>query len=365
MTPGYPPRIGGVERHVEVLANGAVDAALDVEVLTTDPSGRLAAADRAGGVLIRRFRTVRGSDVFYLSPRMGWWLLRHAGRFDLIHGHSYHAPLALLAAIAARIHRVPFIVTPHYHGSGHTSVRRLVHTIYRFFGAWMIRSAALVICNSEAECRLVRTDFGDDLPTAVILPGVEADDLIGAEPFDVVGKLILTGGRLETYKQVERAVMAMADLPSEYRLVIFGEGPARPSIEAAIRAGRLEDRVELVGRVSTLDLARWFRSATVFVSMSRKEAFGLTVLEAAAAGSAVVCSDIPAYRELVDRLPVGRVRITSVDAPPLAIARAIEDVAAATGGDTIGPLLPTWAAMVAGVVGSYATVLADRRSAAI
>lgn len=358
VTPGYPPRLGGVERHVEMLATGAARAGFDVEVLTTDPTGRLPAVDRGGGVMVRRFSTLRGSDVFYLSPRLGWWLIRHAREFDLIHAHSYHAPLALFAAIAAKIHGVPFIVTPHYHGTGHTQARRLIHSVYRAFGAWMVRRAALVICNSEAECNLVRSDFGATRPTAVILPGVDLQDLVDALPFEDAGKVVLTGGRLEAYKQVDRVVQAMTHLPVEYRLVIFGEGPARPSIEAVVQEHGLVERVAMLGRVSGADLARWFRTATVFVSLSRKEAFGLTVLEAAAAGSAVVCSDIPAYREMAERLAGYPVALVPLDARAPDIAAAIDSAATSqwpSAGDL--PALPTWDAMVDQITAAYRRAL--------
>jgi glycosyltransferase involved in cell wall biosynthesis len=225
----------------------------------------------------------------------------------------------------------------------------------------MIRQAALVICNSEAECSLIRRDFGDR-PTKVVLPGVESGVALesAGEP-NANGTTVLAGGRLEEYKQVEVVVRAVERLPATFRLVVFGEGPALEQITATATRTGVHERVDFVGRLSDADLAQRFRTANVFVSMSRKEAFGLTVLEAASAGTAVVSSDIPAYRELASRLPDGALRLVDVDAGPDLVADAINAAAAAP--RPIAPLrsaLPSWEAMTSGVLEGYRGVLAAR-----
>jgi glycosyltransferase involved in cell wall biosynthesis len=362
VTPQFPPSLGGVERHVERLATGLSRRRLDVEVATTDPTEPSPTIEELGSLVIRRFPTIRREGVFLLSPRLALWLLLEAGRFDLVHAHSYHTPFALVSAVAARVHRVPLVVTPHYHGTGHTRARRVLHRPYRRLGAWMIRQAALVLCNSEAEGALIRRDFGAGLRIKVVLPGVGTSGTRPAIDASASnGRTILAGGRLEGYKQVEVVVRALGQLPPEFHLVVFGEGPDLDQIAAAAREVGVSPRVEFVGRVTDEDLERRFRTADVFVSLSRKEAFGLTVLEAAAAGTAVVCSDIPAYREMAGRLPQGALRLLDVDADPGVVAQSIR--AAAEGPRPTAPLasnLPSWEAMVAGVLEGYREVLAGR-----
>lgn len=56
----------------------------------------------------------------------------------------------------------------------------------------------------------------------------------------------------------------------------------------------------LLGTLGDTELARWYRSAAVFISASRYEPFGLAVLEAAQAGAALVLSDIETFREMWD-----------------------------------------------------------------
>ena len=92
--------------------------------------------------------------------------------------------------------------------------------------------------------------------------------------------------------------------------------------ELARREGLPDGRVRALGRLSDADLATMLDRATVLVMPSRAEGFGLPVLEAMAAGTAVVCSTDPALVEVggdaVVTAPVG-------DAP--ALGRALASVA--------------------------------------
>lgn len=360
VTPRYPPDIGGVETHVERLALGLGELGWRVEVITTDPEHRSPALAARDGLPVLRFPTIADDATFYLAPRLGWWLLRHARRYDVIHAHSYHTPVALLAGLAARLAARPLVLTPHYHGTGHTSVRRWLHGPYRLPGRWLVRGAALVICSSEAERALVQRDFGADVPTRVIPHGIEVAGYVSAAPFrDLPGTTILTGGRLEAYKQVDRVIAAMAALPADHHLYVFGDGPAAPALHRLAETSPARPRIRFLGRVPQPDLERWARSADVFVSLSREEAFGLTVVETAAAGAAQVISDIPAFLEMRDRLAGHPVEVVRVDADPTAVAAAIQAVTARrSDGPRPTLALPTWEAMADRTAAAYRAVLA-------
>lgn len=78
------------------------------------------------------------------------------------------------------------------------------------------------------------------------------------------------------------------------RTTIHAAGPVR----APHGAERRFDRVRWIGDLPHGDLLEWLDRASIFVSPARYEPFGLSVLEAAGAGAALVLSDIPAFREL-------------------------------------------------------------------
>lgn len=366
VTPRYAPAIGGVEHHVERLARGLVQRGVPVEVITTDPTAQLPATEERAGVLVRRFPTIRRDGVYFLAPGLGWWLIRNASRFALLHAHSYHTPLAAQAALASRWHGVPLGVTPHYHGTKHSPLRQALHVPYRPIGWWVLHQARRVICVSSAERSLLHHDFGPTLPTMVISNGVEPAALVRVDPRELpAGRvLVLTVGRLERYKQTERLVAALPHLPASYHVLVVGDGPARPQIERAALELGMHERLRVLGHVPQQELLAWYRTATVYVSLSRHEAFGVTLLEAAAAGAAIVASDLPAQREVAGYLPPGRVSFVSPVASGVEVARAVQEAAGlGRRPDAAAWPLPTWEAAVDHTLSCYGTVLHHPRVA--
>lgn len=360
--PLYPPYMGGVERHVERLAAGLAARGVPVEIVTTDPTSHAPRQDEVAGVPVHRFPTLRGDRTFFASPSLARWLASNADRYALLHAHSLHTLLPIAAAVAARRAKLPLVVTAHYHGAGHTMLRDLLHLPYRPFARRVMRGAARVVCNSAAECDLLASHFGS-LRARVVPPGIDVPEMPATGPLADSSVTILSVGRLEGYKSVDRAVRSLAHLPANHRLVVVGDGPARADIESAAAGLERPERVEMRGRVSDEELRGWYATADVAISLSRHEAFGLTVLEAAAAGLPVVASDIPAVREVAGYAPPDRVELVPLDASDEAVAEAIQRaasrgrVAAVRHGGAAGWKLPTWDGLVEGVLATYRELL--------
>src|ERR1700691_3480388 len=84
-------------------------------------------------------------------------------------------------------------------------------------------------------------------------------------------------------------------------LVIVGiAGPETRDIHRLVSILGLGDRVRLLEGVSDLELHWCYAHCEVVVSPSTVEGFGLPVAEALLAGCRIVCSDIPAFREIAD-----------------------------------------------------------------
>lgn len=360
IAPRYAPAIGGVERHTEMLACGLVQRGVEVEVITTDPTGQLPTEEIRDGMLVRRFPTFRNDAVFYIAPQLGAWLAQNYTRFTLLHVHSYHTPIALQAAMVSQRNRVPFIVTPHYHGTGHSPLRKLLHIPYRPFGQWLMRQAKCVICVSETERTLLLKHFGQWLPTVIAPNGVDVAPLLAAHPFvksdDRINILVV--GRLESYKHIDRLVEAIPYLPSQYHAVIIGDGPARTQLTHLATHLGIQKRVHVLGRVSQSDLLSWYKSADVFVSLSQHEAFGLTLLEAAVGGAVSIVSDIRAHKEVAHYIPPGRISFVANNCTADELSQVILHTPRLKQISNIGNwLLPTWEGMVTQILNCYHTVL--------
>ena len=359
----YPPAIGGVEQHVAQLAQGLAARGLEVEVITTDPSGQLAPLEESAGVLVRRFPTLGRNTVYYLSPWLGLWLARNAGRFDILHAHSYHTPLAFQTLAAARRAGKPYFLTAHYHGTGHSPLRRALHVPYRPIGGLVLNGARRVVCVSEAERAMLHRHFGPQLRTVVVPNGVDVARIQATVPYERAPDrtLLLMVGRLEPYKQTARVIAALQLLPGQYELVIIGDGPARSELELYTQQLGLSERVRMLGYLPQPELDRWLRSADLFISLSLREAFGIAVLEGAVGGAGVIASSIPAHSEVAGYLPPGHISLIEPDCTPAALAVRIAEIAAArrrSAADASGRAadfarVPTWDDVVSSTLACY------------
>jgi glycosyltransferase involved in cell wall biosynthesis len=317
--PGYPPTLGGVEQVVAQSALALVRAGHEVEVFAQQ-RGTAAADD--GPVAVHRFAG-HGPHDFPVAPGLLRALAARAAEFDVVHGHSYHTLTGLAAALGSRS-RAPFVFSPHYHGTGHSPLRAALHRVYRPIGGYLMGRADAVVCVSSAEAQLVARHFPGAAAKCTVVPnGVDRAAIRAAQPFPGSPPTILSVGRLERYKRVDRLIEAFARLPDpDAQLVVIGAGPDRERLVALadtlglLGAGRPRT-VRFTGRVADGDLHRWLRTCRVLCSLSEHEAFGLAPAEALTAGAAVVLSDIPAHRELAACGPVEVVRATE-DAASLA-----------------------------------------------
>jgi phosphatidylinositol alpha-mannosyltransferase len=109
----------------------------------------------------------------------------------------------------------------------------------------------------------------------------------------------------------------MKHLGPDVRLWVGGDGPDT----VRLRAETIHDRrIEWLGRLSDVEKARRIRAADVFCAPSlHGESFGVVLLEAMAASTPIVASDLPGYRH-VARPGVEALLVPPADATALAVA---------------------------------------------
>ncbi len=111
--------------------------------------------------------------------------------------------------------------------------------------------------------------------------------------------MLLTVSRLEPHKNQATVLRAAALLGRPVQVRLIGRGPERAALESLASALGVACRVET--DADDAAVADAYREAAVAVCPSRFEGFGLTPIEAVAAGVPVVASDIPPHREFVGR----------------------------------------------------------------
>jgi glycosyltransferase involved in cell wall biosynthesis len=319
VTPRYLPEIGGVEVHVGHLARRLAAAGHSVDVLTqARPSD--ARRDQTDGATVHRFPTRLGGRTYPFAPGLWGYLGRHSLDYDVVHVHSYHATPAIPAALAPT-RRLVF--TPHYLGGGRTAIAQAVHRPYRSIGRALFRQADHVVCTTESEARALASDFPNAAQKTVVIPnGIDVELINNAPLRQPSGPVALYAGRLEKYKNVQLVVSALPYISDELRLVIVGDGSSLRELTLLAANLKVASRVEFVGAVPSPAVYSWFRAADVFVTMSSRESFGMSLLEAHVAGARLVAADIPAHREVAALAGVD-VALVPLTAGPVELANAI------------------------------------------
>lgn len=207
ISPGYPPTIGGVETHVGRLADGLTNHGVHVSVYAGSPERSQVGVRDSDGVAVRIFRGFNVMSMT-LSPR----LLLHASRIRdrgaLVHVHSYHS---LSGFAVTLVGRGPVVFTPHYHGDGHTPLAAALHRAYHLVGRRLFRRADAIVCVSESERELLESDYSFVRGKTFVVPNaIDTESIQSASPFPQDDRVVLSVGRLESYKNVDVLLRAFA-----------------------------------------------------------------------------------------------------------------------------------------------------------
>jgi glycosyltransferase involved in cell wall biosynthesis len=149
-----------------------------------------------------------------------------------------------------------------------------------------------------------------------------------------MGDYVLSVGRLELNKRVDLIVRAMASADRSVRLVVAGEGPQRPHLEALAASAGVADRVTWTGRVDAQQLVDLYAGALAIVFPPFDEDYGYITLEAFLSRKPVITTtDAGGPLEFVDDGETGLVTAPEPEAIGAAISRLHADrrLAAALG----------------------------------
>jgi glycosyltransferase involved in cell wall biosynthesis len=337
----YLPDMGGVETHVHEVArrlNGT--HGLDITVLTTDRTRIRPRSEVVDGVPIIRVPAWPRNRDFYLAPGIAG-VVGQRDRWDIIHCQGIQTPVPVLAMMAARRARIPYMVTFHTGGSSLSYRNALRSVQWRVEGPLLKRAVLLVaVSHFEAESMSAQAHL-DGKPVAIVRNG---GTLPPAPPGTVAVKgRIVSPGRLEQYKGHQRVIEALPyviEKVPEAHLIILGNGPYESELRALADRLGVGDRVVItqVPPEDRVAMATALAQASVIVAMSDYEAHPVAVAEALSVGRPVVGYDVAGIGELVAE---GLVHGVAPGTAPAMVAEQLVAVMSAPLPTAI-PELPTW-----------------------
>lgn len=121
----------------------------------------------------------------------------------------------------------------------------------------------------------------------------------------VDGPLIVTPGNLVPLKGQRLAIDALAEIPGA-TLLIAGEGPERPALEALIAARGLGARARLLGSVAPGEMPGLLAAADLMLLPSEREGLANVWIESLACGTPILIADVGGAQEVLDRPEAGR-----------------------------------------------------------
>jgi glycosyltransferase involved in cell wall biosynthesis len=309
----FPYTVGGAERVYRKLSQRLAEAGHEVTYLTLRQWDRDEIPDIGGARVVTvgpRMKLYTGDRRRILPPLVFgvgvfWHLLRHGRRYDIVHTAAFPYFGLLAASAVARVRRFGIVVDWHEVWS-RSYWREYLGPVAGRVGWFVQRLCIRVPQRAFSFSRLHARRLREEglRGEITVLEGeytgsVAAVDPVPAEP------IVVFAGRHIPEKRAPSVVTAVArarETVPDLRAEIYGDGPEHATVLRTIARTGLEDVVSAPGFVEFARVDASLRRALCMVLPSRREGYGLIVIEAAALGtpSVVVAEEDNAAVELIE-----------------------------------------------------------------
>jgi len=294
----YFPEFGGIESATRDIAESLAKE-FSTYVLCFSNESKLKKVERVAGVtVIRRLCRV---SIMSQPLSLGYFLsaLFLSRRCDVIHVHLPNF-LALLSLLI--MPRKPKIIL-HWHSD--VLQKGILGLLLRPLEYFALKLSATIIITSKDyglsssalrhfSEKMTVIPLGIRLEDGPISKSHESQLDLNLSEFIGSRKLVLSVGRLVSYKGHDVLIKSFSGISDDACLVIVGTGVLQRELQELVEELQLEKSVCLAGKVSTVQLEALYQRASLFclASRNRSEAFGVVLLEAMKYGLPVVATRI-------------------------------------------------------------------------
>ena len=321
-TDTYPPYINGVSTSVSMLKKALEKLGHQVYIVTVNPENMRYKFEE-GGKVIR----IPGVPVGIYDYRLtGVYPIKafrkiKKWKLDVIHSHTEFG-IGTFARIVANQLNIPLVHT--YHTMYEEHVNYITRGHFKKSSNEIVKYLSLFYCDKTVTELIVPTKKTYDLfkkkykvdrniyivPTGIDIDRFYAENIDKKKMVNIARKLGLSGddfvityvGRLGAEKSIDVSIEVLKELTKKHdnvKLIIVGDGPDRDKLDKLIAKYKLEDRVIFTGKVPWQEVPIYYHLGNVFITASRSETQGLTVIEAMAAGCIPICINDESFLNVI------------------------------------------------------------------
>ena len=244
------------------------------------------------------------------------WNIIKRKKYDLIWAKQSY-PQAPLATLISKITKLPLYITSQnpnllkeelvMRGTLLKPFQSLFASMLEPLIKWSYRNSSVVAAVSKYSASLAQ-DFG--AKKIIIIPnGINVERFKNLKKKEKSKKefVIVTTSSLIPRNGIDTLIDAVALLPrsESWKVVIAGDGPERERLRLLIEKHHLQNKVKLVGRIENRKIPELLSSADLFVRPSRHEGFGVSMLEAMAAGVPVIATPVGGIPDFIKQETTG------------------------------------------------------------
>jgi len=321
-TDTYPPYINGVSTSVFMLKQALEKKGHQVYVVTVSNNSMKYQIEENGKVIripgvptgIYDYRFSRIYPVKVINQLKKWHL-------DVIHSHTEFG-IGIFARLFAKQFGIPLVHT--YHTMYEDYIHYITKGYFNKSSKKIVEYLTLFYCDKTATELIVPTKKTYDLfkkkyqvnkNIHIVPTGIEVErfykENVNSKKTQALKKklqllkddfVLLFVGRLAEEKDVNFLIDVMKDINKKnknIKLMIVGDGPDKEKYEKLSKKYKIDEYVIFTGKVPWEEIPSYYQLSDLFITASKSETQGLTVIEAMAAGIVPLCIDDEAFKTVI------------------------------------------------------------------
>lgn len=322
----FPRFVGGAEVAVKEITDRLGDD-YEFDMITLRMDTRLPHVEKIGNITIYRTGFTFGKNIQkYLFPITGLW-----EALTLVNQYKYDAVWCIMASyhfiavifLKILYPKIPLILTLQ-EGDPLPYIKKRALLVWPFFK--MLFAKANVIQVISTYLGQFAKEMGAVCPVEVVPNGVDIEHFSKETKVFPLQKqkgdiYLITTSRLTKKNAIDDIIKSLTYLSVNIKLLVLGIGELEKELKVLTKKLQLEDRVYFLGFIPNTELPSYLHQSDIFVRPSLSEGFGISFVEAMAAGLPVITTPVGG---IVDFLVEGKTGLFCEVKNPKSIAEQVE-----------------------------------------